>query len=240
MKPIILYYNKIKDAIYINASETGSGNVLNLIDYKAHTIWKASSTGIKNIYLEWNSNNYFSAIGLVNHNIRQIEVINNMNDETLLNRTIDNNDVKLFTFPRTGTTEIRIRLTNFTEIPYCGEMILGEYMEFPQPVDAPYSPYIEEPEIEGEYSKTGVLIGVNYKYAKVSANPRFSLIDKRWIEENYIPFWNDHAKLGKPFLFAYDLDNDPVVIYGKINGRLELPREIRNYVNLEFTIEGLK
>ncbi len=240
MKPVILYYNHLLNAASLSANESSSGYpITNILDYRTYTKWKAQTTGTKVIYVSWGSSIFISAIGFAGHNIKNLELINEDTSETIINRSISDNKAKLFVFNRVEASSVKIRVTNNSEVPYIGVIFLAEYLEMPEYPDAPYSPIQEEVERDESFNVNGKLIGVNYKYSRVKTSLRLSNVSNSW-KSKFDLFWETHGKLGKPFFYAYDLDNEPdAVIYGRLVSNYNLPRTIRNYIDsIDLEIEG--
>lgn len=241
MKPIVLYDNKLVNSSTRSASETASGySVNNVIDYRPYTLWKAATTGVKTLYCTFSTPITINCIGVVNHNITRLRLLDGETLTARFDQTFTNKNAKLVLVTQFNTADLRIEITNNTEAPYCGVIFVGQYLEFPEYPDASHSVYNEIVETNEEINKNGYMLGANYQYTRHELLARFSFIAKSWVDTNFLSFWNTHAKLGKPFFWGYDIENDPEYVYYVRNaGNLKLEKQIKDYYDvLELTMEG--
>ena len=62
-------------------------------------------------------------------------------------------------------------------------------------------------------SRTGQHLGTVKAFTELVIDVRIPVPTKAWVDANFLPFWDNHASQGKPFFFAWDLDNEPDLIY---------------------------
>lgn len=128
--------------------------------------------------------------------------------------------------------------------PYMAILMIGDKLQFPYPEDAPYKPFKNEIRGETQLGRNGHHLGsvVDYHGIKITAN--FSNLSRTFVFDTYKPFWDDHAKLLKPFFYAADIGTFPeLVFFVRVpdNAVFEPPLSISNLVDrLTIPMEGLE
>lgn len=162
-----------------------------------------------------------TAIGICNHNLGSIgatvkvyydnsgwqlvETINPTTDKTILEYWATQSSLKW-----------KIEISGATEAPYIGTIFLGTYLLMPDPPDAPYVPVNEGMKISTEISEAGHLLGAVIEHYPIDINPRWSRtpnFTRTFYTTYFLPFWENHAKLMRPFFYAWDKVNRADDVY---------------------------
>lgn len=254
MNPIILYASRFLDGTP-TATDTASGyNVLNIIDYKTYTLWKAASVGTKYITVDCGSDKSADALGIISHNLYTANAtisVESSTDNFAANVTerlagfipTSNN---AFLKPFTSATDRywRIKIVTAAVVPYLAIAMLGEKLLFPYAPDVPYIPYSEGIEVESSKSKGGNLLGSIVQYKPIEISARFSTLTRTWVINTFKPFWDNHASDLKPFFYVWDNDIYPQFCFwvkAKDSSKYQMPVTILDYVDsIELEMEGIK
>lgn len=231
MRPIILYNNQITNS---------SGITLNtkkvISDYRTYT--SVGANEVSNISL-WGSK--VNAVGIygsnlldANINFGGISVVSKNDNAIMIAGTSDGKINESF-----NAHNLSISGNSNTQI---SAIVMGTVLEFPVYPQTPYTPYLETPVIKRNKSKTGHILGADVRYNKVQINATFNYLSRDWVKNQYLPFWEECGKKGKPFFYAWDIDNaSEEVFYVSFaaNQTHKTPLTISEYVdNLTLSMEG--
>ena len=253
--PIILYDNILSQGYTLTATDTEEGyDVLNIIDWRPYTFWKAASIGTKYITVDSGSGLdplYADSLAIYNHNFAgRVYISVESSDDgsswtTRLNSfTPTYNRAFLKTFTLASAQFWRIKLIATSEAPYMAIAVLGQKLQFPYPPDTPYIPYSEVPVADVERSKNGHILGVSTYLPALKMRVQFSNITRTWFDTYFLPFWQNHGRLYKPFFFAWDLDtykNDVFLVSIDDEYNLESPFSVLTYIDiLNLNMRGIR
>lgn len=212
-----IFYNNLCIQGTLSATDTASGHsVYNVADWRPYTRWKAANaSGTKYISLTLGSAKKANCFIIMGHNLSGCEItLQYHNGTAWVNLTTitspTNNDDIIYNFSSSSNgetrTQFRIAIEYISEAPEIGILFIGEYLEMPYPPDAPYPRYESKVQMKSEISQSGNLLGRVYKYEMIKMNSTFSNLDRTWVNNNIYPYYNNHAKYGYPFFFAFDLN----------------------------------
>lgn len=250
--PIIICETRFKDGA-LTATDTAAGyDVMNVIDYRTYTFWKAASAGTKYITVDCGSDKSADSLGIIGHNLKTanatVSIESSPDNAVWTERlagftpTSDKAFVKLFT--QATARYWRLKLIAASTAPYLAAVLLGNKLQFPFPPDTPYVPYKESVEAESKRSKKGHLLGSVVEFKTIEITARFSHIERTWVENSFKSFWDGHASDMKPFFYAWDLDAYPDMVFFvkcKDEARYEMPVSVLQYVDvIEIEMEGVK
>lgn len=156
-------------------------------------------------------------IGIFNHNLSgttiTVRYLQNSDYVNAITFTPTSNNPILIPFERQESNRWQIFIDNLTSQAEIADIFLGEAIYFPFRPRAPYTPKNEGIEVNSEISDAGHLLGSVVAHHPVDINPVWEYMSRTWFAENLQPFWDDHAKLLKPFFFGWDLSNRPDDIF---------------------------
>lgn len=231
MKPIILYNNQIYTASGI------SGATKKIIsDYRTFT--SVGVNDVNNVYL---SGSKINTVGIYGSNLKDVVVnfsgitVTAQNDNAImiaatsgdkLNKYFNGNRISI-----TGSSVARI-----------SNIFAGTALEFPVYPKTPYIPYQETPVIKRNKSKAGHVLGVDVRYNKIMINASFDYLNRSWVKNDYLPFWEECGKKGKPFFYAWDIQNasdETFYVSFSASQSHKTPLTISEYVDsLTLSMEG--
>jgi len=111
----------------------------------------------------------------------------------------------------------------------------GVKIQFEYPPETPYTPYAETAAADVERSKNGHILGVSTYNPVLNLQAQFGLVSRTWLDAYYIPFWQNHARLFKPFFFVWDLDTYSADVFFVSIGddaSLETPFSVLTYTDV--------
>ena len=250
--PIILYDNRLTDGT-LTATDTATGyDVLNIVDNRPYTFWKAASSGTKYITVDCGSTKSADCLAIIGHNFKTAAAIvsiesspdNTVWTERLSDFTPISDKAFMKTFISSSARYWRIKIITTSIAAQIGVAVLGTKMQFEYPPETPYNPYTETPAAYVERSKNGHILGVSTYNPVLEFRALFSFITRTWLNTYFIPFWQNHARLFKPFFFAWDLDTYPEdVFFVSIDNNMtfETPFSILEYVDtVSLTMRGVR
>lgn len=156
-------------------------------------------------------------IGIFNHNLFTIgaditiEYSSNGTDFTALESfKVSSDNILLKTINESGESGSywRIKLSGMSAVPEIGILMLGTRLDFPWP---PVSPVANQETIRlsSEYSEAGHLLGSVIAHYPKTIPHKWTKFTRSWLDGYFQPFWDSHAKLLRPFFYAWDLINRP-------------------------------
>lgn len=256
MNPIILYDNGLLNYNTISVSSTASGyNKFNTLDARLFTGWKPNSAGSNYIQYEFTAENTFDTLGIAGHNLNtcnatiKLEAYNLeiLTWTTLINNFTVSNDydfLKTFENEDTGNNYYKLSITTSSVAPELAVVFIGNRLTMEYPPDAPFIPITETMTSETQVNERGYMLGIVQSMTTVKCNHSFSYLTQSFIDNYYMPFWNNHAKLRKDLFYSWDNQNFPEnCIYGRFSSDyvLEMNKSILNYVDsLMVVVEGVR
>lgn len=243
MNPLILYKNLIKTANSVYASSTAGGfSVLNLMDERPYTYWKAGVGGQQVITVTLNSPQSVDCMGICSHNLKGAYV--EFQAYTSYWQTIAAKTAGEFSVVLKGqqvyASQFRIVFTAGVSA-YIGVLSLGKAIVFPERPQAPYNPFMESTESEINISKTNNQLGTDEKNNPVTCSPVFTEVSRAWLKNEFEKFWTEHGKQGGWFFYSWDNDNagDEVLYVKFAKGFAYSPAyKNSNYADLSLAFEG--
>lgn len=242
MNPVILW-NNILTTGSLSAAYTAAGyDVANIKDLRPYTLWKGTTASPQYITVNCGSARAADAIGICGHNLKTVNatvsVENSSNGSswtTVLSGFLPSSDnalVKLFT---SDTKQYwRIKITGHTAAPYMGVAILGSRMTFPAPCETPHTAFDQGIDAVTNVSDTGTILGSVVRSRPYLLDATFALLTRSWVFDTFLPFWDTHGSLLKPFFWAFDLDVYPDLVYFSQftdDMRLKLPMTVLGYID---------
>lgn len=217
--PIILYDNRFLDGP-ITATDTDADTIYDvnsIKDWRPYTWWKGAALGTKYITVNCGSAKSADCLAIIGHNLFtsgatiSVESSPDNADWTprLAGFTVTTDKAFLKTFVSASAQYWRIKIVTAAIAVQIAVALLGVKLQFEYPPDAPYVPYTETPVADVERSKDGQILGVSTYDPVLQIIAQFSNITRTWLDAYYIPFWQIHARLLKPFFFVWDLDTYP-------------------------------
>lgn len=254
MLPILLYDNRLGDGTPTATSTAAGSSVLNLKDLRTYTFWKAVDNATQYLTVDCGSAKSADCLGIIGHNFASTGATisvecssdNFVGDVTValagFTRTTDKAIVK--TFASQTKRYWRLKITGGSAAGQVAVLMLGVRLQFPYPPATPFSPYKEGVETETKRGKTGHLLGTVLRYFPRAISARFIELTREFVFNSYLPFWEGHASLMKPFFFAWDLDAYPDhVLFGKVpdNAEFEAPLSRGSFVDeIKLEMEGVR
>lgn len=244
MLPKLLRQNVLRDGTFEVSSTDGDSSYHkdNMLDYKSYTKWKAGNTSDPWIEITLGSAVNVDCLGIYNHNLDEVggNIYLQYYDSgwiTIEEIIPDGKYPIMIAFDVVNSDNFRLFFDTPTLEPEIAVMFLGKAMEFPFPPDSPVTPLVESVQANVEFSQAGHLLGSIISHHPLTANYKWSNIDRTWFESDYRPFWDDHAKWLIPFFFCWDITNRPYdVIYGIIDPGMNFT-EVLTIYSLEDSIE---
>ena len=251
--PIILYDNILSQGYTLTATDTEEGyDVLNLIDLRPYTFWKAASHGTKYITVDCGAAKSADCLAIIGHNLytagATVSIESSPDNSSWTVRLADftptSDKAVLKTFTSASDQYWRIKIVTAAVAAYMAIAVLGQKLQFPYPPDTPYIPYSEVPVADVERSKNGHILGVSTYLPALKMRVQFSNITRTWFDTYFLPFWQNHGRLYKPFFFAWDLDtyeNDVFLVSIDDEYNLESPFSVLTYIDiLNLNMRGIR
>lgn len=250
MNSIILYENLLADGtLSVTSTSTEAGyDKDNLIDFRAYTRWKASSTATNYITVALSAADGADCLGIFNHNLGTIGATVKVQKTTgtwatVLTITPSDDYAILETFTLSSDADWRIEISGASDPVDIGIIYLGTKLSFGIGPQTPTIPKSEGIVAKEEVSKAGFPLGVDIRYNDIISNPTYKVVDRTWVQTYYRPFWNNHGRLLKPFFYAWDIDDSSSeIVFVKFSSgmRYEEPVSLLNYVDyLTLQLEGI-
>ncbi len=225
-EPVILYDNRLFDGTP-TATDTDSGSeydVLNIRDLRPYTWWKAGSAGTKYITIDCGSTKSVDAMGIFSHNLGTAAASVSVESsgtgawageevQRLAPFTPSSDLVILKLFTSASAQHWRIKIVTATVIPQIAVSLLGERMTFEKRLQGDFDPNQETIEGTSQKSKTGQILGEVVRFHSLKILPAWRELTPSWISSTFVPAWNAHIKLLKPFLWAWNPDIYPDEVY---------------------------
>ena len=217
MNPIVLADNRFLDGTP-TANGTLSGfSVLNVRDLKEYMSWR--QTGVTTSYLtvDCGASKYADALGIKKHNlgtaVASVSVDSSENGTDWTQRlapfTPSNDKAILKTFTPAAGRHWRVKVASTAMAADIAVCLLGEAITFPFSPEGPYVPASNNIEAETARGKTGTILGTIVRFKPYRINPRWNTVPRTFVEDTFLPFWNDYASNLAPFFYGWDLTAFP-------------------------------
>ncbi len=256
MNPIILYDNRFLDVPSILATDTdlnGEYNVLNIRDTRPYLSHKFSGPGTKYYTVNCGSAKESDCLGIFTHNLgsagAQVSVesstdnFGSVTTQRLAPVSPSNDFALLRPFTLASAPDWRIKVVTAAMAAQNSVMMLGKRLTIPGNPVGPFTPYVESITANSPMTELGSQIEATTKFSTVSITAKFQFLDRAWIENTFLPFWNNYMKKEKYFFFAWNLEDFPqhVFFVKRASGyQFQMPLS-KGYRVKEFTIsmEGI-
>lgn len=243
--PFIGWDNRFNDAVPV-ASSTVLGAAINLADFRPYTSWNPAALPAT-VTVDCAAAKYADKLCVFNHNLFSngctIEVYgstDNFGASNVLLHTYVPTTNKPFVrdFASASYRYWRIRITGATA-PTLTVVALGVGLELPVCLPWGFDPLARKVFGQTNISEQGLPLGTAVLFEQWVQSLNFQDVDNAWLRATFLPIWKAHLR-GKPFLFAFDLTNNPTEIYlVEKDGDLKTPTSIANRSHLQFTVKGV-
>jgi hypothetical protein len=166
------------------------------------------------------------ALALIGHNLAtsgatvsvessadETEVISSWT-ERLAGFTVDNDKAKFREVTAVGAQRAwRLKIVTASIAPFVGVVVLGERLTMQRFIVNDFTPAIEAPKAETVRNEVGSHLGTTIQHTAIMINPQFTNITDTWFTETFLPAWNAHIGLFKPFVWVWDLTNHADEVY---------------------------
>lgn len=245
-KPCLVWDNRFGDAVPL-ASSTASGNVLNLADFRPYTSWKPSALPAT-VTVNCGSAKSADSLAIFNHDLFTggctVEVRGSTDnfaasDVLVHSYTPGSNSPFVRSFTSASYQYWRLRITG-TTAPTLTIAVIGVILEFPKGLPRGFAPLGGDVIGQTNVSEEGLPLGKSIVFEKWSQPLAFHNLDASWVRSTFLPIWHAHLKKN-PFLFAFDLVNNPAEIYLVGSGdKLPVPHDVsKDYLSISFTVSGV-
>lgn len=251
MNPIILYDNRFLDAAVIQSTDTDPGgdyDVRNIRDLRPYTFHKFTGGGTKYYTVDCGAAKDADCLGVFSHNLGTVGAA--LSIESSTDNFGASNTQRLV--PVSPTTDLallkpftlgndrywRAKLVTASLAAKSAVVVLGKKLTVPGIPMGPFAPYRESVVSDTPQSELGTQIEANVKYYPIRIDAKFQYLDRTWLDNTFLPFWNNHMKKEKWFFFAWNLDDFPQhVFFVKRAKNYEFQMPIsKGYKIKEFTI----
>jgi len=249
-KPIILYDNRFEDGTP-TATDTETGyDVANITDLRTYTFWKAASSGTKYITVNCASAKSADALGIVGHNLYTASATisvesspdNSEWTERLAGFVPPSDRALLKRFTSVSAQYWRVKIVTASVQAKIAVIILGVRVTMEKYPLAPFDPMPQSIVAQQGISDEGNLLGVTIEFIDIQIQAQFSNLTPSWVTNTFVPAWDVHLSLCKPFFWAWDVENHATEVYFvQILARsaLSMPYEA-NRRSLALAMRGMK
>jgi hypothetical protein len=228
----ILWDNLFATSTALTASTTDptdtSFNVLNVIDMRPYTFWRPdTSTGTKYITIDTGqTTSVADAFSIVGHNLSSasgVIAIQHSSDNfgTITTAsTVTPTDNKAFgtLFSSAVNRYWRVAIPQPTTVkPYIGVLLLGEKLTIPRLESRTINPEAHKSFNEGVDSKTLQPLGVIHRGKQRQIQVNISAVETTWVENSFVPVWDTHLSLSKPFVWHWNTAVSSACYYMQID-----------------------
>lgn len=244
--PRLLYESRFRDAIPVASGTAAEFNVLNLRDWRPFTKWQPDT-------LPATVTVDSGAAAKVNYWGVWMHDLNTQGATIELRKSNDDfsgNDILVDTFtPTTDDPFVRfvttaderywrIRITG-TTVPTLGIVLLGSLFEIPVQMTQGHDPIGRTPISSFNRSVTGNPLGRVTDYQFWEEDLSFSVLEKTWVRDTFLPAWNAHIK-DDPYIFMSDHENFPTDLFlVSTEGGFSAPDITGTLAMLDFKVQGL-
>ncbi len=260
------------DTVTVSPAASGLFPITNLSDDRVFTVFKptsaATSVTIKTDAGVGNTSkvDYFMMVG---HDLSDpandagggvsIELESSPDDAAYTSifstSALTDNKIVMRTFTEVDKRFFRLTLTRGSSfVPSIGQLQWGQRLDFPFGHPTGFDPQDEKPKWASPRSQVGHLLGVTRRYTERLFKVNMKSVPDSYLRDQTNPtgfqfFWDTHADLGKPFVFAWNPGNpgsfEKDSFFGQIVPGAGIRRPLRTQVDVglrdwKFTMTGLK
>ena len=255
-KPIILAANIFETATP-TATDTATGyDVLNILDRRTYTLWKAASFGTKYLTIDAATATAVDALGIIGHNLSTCSATISVEHSTtglwageeveiLAGFTVTTDKAILKTFTSATIRYWRIKIVTAAIAPYIAVAFLGPRATFSRAMTINFDPFPEKLITETNRSKGGHILGTTIQYVSSEITAKFNAVATTWIEATFRDLWDDYLSQLKPVFWAWEITNHPLEIYyvtvpESFNMSMPYGSMGSSYRDLSLTFEAVK
>jgi hypothetical protein len=221
-KPLILYDNRYLDGTP-TATDTDTGfDVLNIRDLRTYTFWQAAAAGTKYLTVDCGEAQSADALAIVGHTLGTAEAsiwVQYSPDnwvhayEAMSEYQPPNDKAFLQPFTSVSARYWRVKITTASVKAKLAVCLLGERLTFEQYCSGAFDPDAQAPVAAANVSDTGNLLGVDISYHQRTVSAQFQRTTASWATGTFLPAWEAHLSLLKPFMWAWDIENHATEVY---------------------------
>lgn len=248
--PFILYNNIYETGTVTATSEASGYDVENIIDWRTYIRWKATSTSLQSIFLDYGSSVSSDALGIAGHNLAGATIF----VQTSSNGSWSGEQVTRDTFTPTDDSVIcrsfasvssrywRIFISGAITTPEIGVLCLGSRLDFPKNPNRPLSFVDESTEVVASKSKKGHILGATTYYRPYTAILSFSWLLISFVQGDLYTFWDTHGSKMKPFFLQVNIDQWDVGRFVQLPENYRFKEVFDDYTyttDFMLTVEGI-
>jgi hypothetical protein len=256
LNPIILYDNRFLDVPVIQATDTdtiGEFDVRHIRDLRPYTFHKFSGPGTKYYTVNSGVAGEADCLAVYTHNLGSASAqvsVESSNDNFGVNVTqrlapfVPSTDLAVLKpFTLANEASWRVKIVSAALAAQNAVVLVGKKLTFPGIPMGPFAPYRESVMADAPQAELGSQLESNVKFHPIKIDAKFQYLDRSWLENTFLPFWDTHMKKEKWFFFAWNLDDFPRHVFfvkRAKNYDLQMPLS-KGYKIREFTIslEGI-
>ena len=244
--PLILYDNRLLDAVPVASTTAAGFDVLNLRDARPYTFWKPTANP-STVTVDSGSAKTIDYCLLYGHNLGSTGCT------VELRKSTDNfaaNDVLVSTHTPTDDKPILLLPTSYTtrysrlrfitgRVPTIAMAMFGARLEIPAGVKEGFDPMGRNAIAQFNRSVKGYPLGkvINFQEWKESLN--FELLTWSWLRATWAPAWDAWLQ-SEPWVFAWNADTYPKESYlVTADGQYSAPHRSGSYCNLTVPVTGV-
>lgn len=246
MKPVLIWDNRFADATPA-ASSTESGAAINLADFRPYTSWKPSALPAT-LTVDCGSAKSADSLSVFNHNLFSSGITvavrastDNFSASDVLVDSFEptSDDAFVRTFASASYRYWRLSLSG-SSAPTLSIAALGMLLEFPKSMPRGFDPLMRKSFQQTNVSEDGLPLGKAIMFEQWSETLSFHNLLSTWVRGTFLPIWKSHL-VKNPFLFVFDLTNNPDEIYLVESGDMvNMPHSnSKTYMALSFAIKGV-
>ena len=227
MKPVLLYDNRFLDGTPTACSTDAASDydILNIKDWRPYTLWKAANTTTPcYITVDCGLAKAADALGILRHNFGTIGAdisVECSSDNFGADITValapfsPADDYLIFkTFSTQTKQHWRLKIDGaVSAAPKIGVLVTGVKFLFERYLKSPFDPQPEKLINSSKVSNEGHILGVTKRFIEYMIQPRFTRLTPSWVKNTFRPIWDAHLSDGKPFFWAWELDNYSDEVY---------------------------
>lgn len=244
--PLVLYENRLNDAVPVASSTAAGYDVLNLRDYRDYTFFKAGAIPV-NITVDSGSAKAIDYLAIYGHNLGSTGCT------VELRKSTDNfaaNDVLVDTHTPADDKPILRVLSSYTSrynrvrittgsVPTIAMILFGVRMEIPAYMREGFDPVGRGVMATQNRSVKGRALGKVLDYRQWKETLNFELVSWTWVRAT----WQLAAEASlevQPFLFSWNPDTYPKETYHvEMDGSWSAPHKSGSYCDLQVPVTGL-
>lgn len=222
-KPCLLYDN-VLDGGTLSATGTDADDaydVDHLIDGRPYTFWKADAAGTKRIEVELSAPLSADSLGLIGHNLgtasATISVESSANGSDWTTRlsavSLDSDRALFRTWESASALYWRATIVTASVVPYVGVLLIGARLDFPRYPASGYDPAPRRLNAIQNRAKGGWVTGVSIRNITIDISATFDNITPAWVDDSFMPAWDAHLSLCKPFFWVWERTNHADDVY---------------------------